>query len=140
MKNDDVKYRMKEINGVIVGKSNGKGEGLFAARPFEAGEIILSYDNWKLKGKKHFPDGDEHVDYQGRGKYVSSNHPYSYTNHSCDPNSYIKFRTIASGTVFAQRDIKEGEEITYDYAFIDMDGFGLNTERNFKILNCHFSF
>ena len=56
MKNDDVKYRMKEINGVIVGKSNGKGEGLFAARPFEAGEIILSYDNWNQEIFDKQPD------------------------------------------------------------------------------------
>ena len=42
--------------------------------------------------------------------------PASYINHSCDPNVYVKNRSIKVKDYYSFRDIKKGEEITVDYA------------------------
>lgn len=49
------------------------------------------------------------------GKIVIMQEPEVYINHSCDPNTYVKTVCGARRT-FAMRDIKAGEELTYDYA------------------------
>eukprot|EP00934_Nitzschia_sp_Nitz4_P006267 Nitzschia sp. Nitz4//scaffold57_size113557//55705//61502//NITZ4_003994-RA/size113557-augustus-gene-0.180-mRNA-1//-1//CDS//3329554855//6257//frame0 len=52
-----------------------------------------------------------------------------FMNHSCEPNAYAKVITVETEfgqdkkiMVFALRDIKKGEEITYDYKFQVEDG------------------
>ncbi len=46
----------------------------------------------------------------------------NWVNHSCDPNTYTKTNN-GIRQVIAMRDIKEGEEITYDYSMNgDNDG------------------
>ena len=37
-------------------------------------------------------------------------------NHSCDPNTIVKHKSISIKDVYAFRDIKKGEELTHDYA------------------------
>lgn len=66
-----------------------KGVGLFATRGFGAGEDIYRLDYWSR-----------------------ARMPMHATNHSCDPNASFD----AGGMLVAVRDIKAGEEITYDYA------------------------
>ena len=41
--------------------------------------------------------------------------PEKHINHSCDPNTYVK-TLDGIRKVIAMRNIKLGEEITYDYA------------------------
>jgi SET domain-containing protein len=42
-------------------------------------------------------------------------------NHSCDPNVFIKHETIARSKFYAMRDIKKGEQLTYDYGVNALD-------------------
>jgi hypothetical protein len=54
-------------------------------------------------------------DWLDNDKIILMQAPEKHINHSCDPNTYVK--TIDGiRRVIAMRDIKIGEEITYDYA------------------------
>jgi len=49
-----------------------------------------------------------------------------YLNHSCDPNTYSLVLEVSDSTlpvmeIFALKAIKEGEEITVDYAFMESE-------------------
>ena len=85
-------------------------KGLFAKRLIEKGKIILA-----LKGEIFFTPsktsiqiGQTHVEDEKGG----------YMNHHCDPSAEIRAvpnEKSLSGIVTAVRDIKKGEEITFDY-------------------------
>ena len=110
---------------VVIKETKEKGKGLFAARDFKKGEIILYNDITKLpryslselrKVLKEHPElPPDHEDYVGDGKYVIDTSPESYVNHSCDPNAYVEFTEIGKKYLIALRPIKKGEEITKDY-------------------------
>jgi SET domain-containing protein len=67
---------------------NEKGRGLFASKMFVKGEDIYPFDYWSKELM-----------------------PIHVTNHSCNANATFN----AQGRLVALRDIKEHEEITYDY-------------------------
>ena len=48
----------------------------------------------------------------GEGIYIDMDKPYIYLNHSCNQNAGIK----NTATLFAIKNIKKGEEITFDYS------------------------
>ncbi len=119
--------------GVIVRQAKGKGKGLFAIRDFKEGELILRKDITRLRrysvgemgrliteGKLRKEDC-EHCDYIGRGKYVLDFSPLSYINHSCEPNTRCESKRLGQQRVIALRDIRKGEEITYDYSLQAID-------------------
>ena len=121
------------MGNIIIKKSKNKGLGVFASRNIKKGEKIMQVDLTKLKKyslkelEKHPQRKSEHWDFVGRGKYVLTFHPYSYINHSCDSNVLVKHKTIAISDFFAMRDIKKGEELTYDYGVNAIDQFGKGT-------------
>jgi len=116
------------MKNYIVKKAGGRGEGLFASQDIKDGEILFEVDLSKQKSYTSeeiakMPNNN-HADYVGRGRYVISFHPYSYMNHSCNPNIVVKHESIAKSTFIALRDIKKGEELTHDYGIGAMDQFG----------------
>ncbi|MFA5992915.1 MAG: SET domain-containing protein-lysine N-methyltransferase [Candidatus Pacearchaeota archaeon] len=101
------------------------GKGLYANKNFKKGELLFKIDLSKLKTysseeTKNHPQ-NEHADYVGKGRYVITFHPYSYINHSCNPNVLIKHDTIKKSRFYAMRDIKVGEQLTYDYGVNALD-------------------
>jgi len=122
-----------------IKKTRGKGLSVFAARDFREGEHIFQEDLTKLE--KHtvaeidaHPEWDgDHSDYVGHGKYAISHTPVSYMNHSCDPNCYVKMRTIAKKDIYAMRDIRKGEELTVDYTATSVDQFA---GKGFWVMEC----
>ncbi|MBW3002074.1 SET domain-containing protein-lysine N-methyltransferase [Candidatus Woesearchaeota archaeon] len=104
-----------------IKKAGKKGKGLFATKSIKKGEMILKVDLSKQKAysRKDIDENltlqSDHCDYVGRGKYVISFHPYSFMNHSCDPNVIVKHKSMAKSEFYAMRDIEKGEELTYDY-------------------------
>ncbi len=115
-----------------IKKVSGKGKGLFANKDIKKGHKILSVN---LSKKKTYSEEEifhnerlqsNHCDYFGRGRYVISFHPYSYMNHSCNPNILVKHKSIAKSSFVAIRDIKKGVELTYDYGVNAMDQFDKN--------------
>jgi hypothetical protein len=115
------------LHKAIVVKNSGiEGKGLFASEEIKAGEVIWRKDpgearfhidvirSWpKEKQEKFFWHAYQVDDewYHGPEDGVVTD-PADYMNHSCDPNTWF----VDDETMVARRDIKKGEEITYDYA------------------------
>ena len=102
---------------VYVKKSKIQGKGVFANMDFKARENILAIDDPHIV--KDFNElrayqKEFQCDWLGNGKTVLMQSPERYINHSCDPNSYVK-TVKGKRQVLAMRNIKKGEEITYDY-------------------------
>lgn len=106
------------MENVVFKRSKIHGNGVFANIDFKKNETILLVDDSdvvadtsKLTEKQFQFD----CDYLANGKVVLMKEPERSINHSCDPNSYVK--TINGiRYVLAMRNIKKGEEITFDYA------------------------
>jgi len=120
----------------IVKKVGGKGKGLFSYKDIKEDEVLFKVDLSKQKSyaleEIDKMSNNNHADYVGRGRYVISFHPYSYMNHSCNPNIVVKHTSIAKSTFIALRDIKKGEELTHDYGIGAMDQIG----KTLWILDC----
>jgi hypothetical protein len=118
-----------DVKTFIIKQTSDRGLGVFASRGFEKAEHIFHVDLRRLK-KYSANEIDEnprlegdHADYVGHGGYAIDHSPASYMNHSCNPNCYVKMRTIAVKDVYALRDIAEGEELTHDYTATSVDQF-----------------
>lgn len=110
---------------VLVAESNIHGLGVFAARDFTEGEIILPIDDSRVVDAEHplrpeLGEHSHHCDYLAGGKTVLMKSPERHINSCCEPNTYVK--TIGGARyVVARKPVKSGEEITYDY-IIDCHG------------------
>lgn len=108
---------------VIVKRSRVQGLGLFAARHFTEGELILETGGLRwITEENRLPEGEQehHCDWLADGSVVLIPEPIRYINHSCDPNSYKRYEQGKRQTI-ARREIAAGAEITHDYA---INGFG----------------
>jgi len=98
---------------IVVKESKIHGKGVFAARDFKKGEVVLKWDISHELTKKEvdeMPEEEKRYVVFFDGKYVLMQPPERYVNHSCDANTYAdNFCDVA------KRDINEGEEITADY-------------------------
>lgn len=101
------------------------GKGLVATAPIAAGEVVSRLEPFQ----PHYqisdvlamtPDEIEHilhVAYQNSATtLVAEQGDERFMNHSCDPNTWW----ADDDTMVARRDIRAGEEITYDYATTDI--------------------
>lgn len=113
------------MSRVYTADSPIHGTGVFSAAHSSPGEIILRIDDFRVvtDADPLVPAEGElehHCDYLAGGKVVLMQSPERSINHRCDPNAYI--RTIAGDRyVVALREIRPGDEITYDYC-INGDG------------------
>jgi hypothetical protein len=90
------------------------GRGLFAARPFTRGELVLQFE-----GRYHTGEELDRLGFTqgyplqiGASHFVLLDEPYVYCNHSCDPNTGL----TPELALRAVRDIAIGEEISFDYS------------------------
>ena len=100
-------------NQIKVQKSPIEGQGVFAARTFKIGEVVLRWDTSHQLNKETVEKmTEEEKKYVScvDGKYILMQEPERYVNHSCQPNTRVEnFCDVAI------RDIAIGEEITGDY-------------------------
>jgi uncharacterized protein len=105
-----------------VGKSRIAGKGLFTAQAIKKGTRILQYIGEKItkaESAKRLAQGNVYVfafnDYWDIDGRMLRNKA-RYINHSCDPNCEVHMtsRTI---WIVALRDIKTGEELTFNYGY-----------------------
>lgn len=90
------------------------GKGTFAKEPIKEGEQILVFTGPIITYDEAVAKGD-HMDDPvmiGINKYVDVNGPELFVNHSCEPNAGL----IKDTTLVAIRNIRQGEEITFDYS------------------------
>ena len=107
---------------VWIGKSRIAGQGLFAAQDIKQGTRILPYVGEKItkaestrrleRGNSYIFTFNEHYDIDGKMLKNTAR----YINHSCDPNCEIAL-TARTIWIVALRDIRPGEELTYNYGY-----------------------
>lgn len=98
---------------IIIKKSKINKKGVFAARDFKKGEIVLKWKPKILKKEeiKNLKNSQKHYIYKaGKNKYFLMQPPERFINHSCEANTRTK-----NNCDIAVRNIKKSEEITSDY-------------------------
>lgn len=102
---------------IKLGKSKIQGRGVLSSKNIRRGEIICQLDGKEISirqlirvYKVKLRDTDPLQ--VGDTKYLDLNKPYIYINHSCNPNAAI----VRYNDLIAIKNIKEGEEITFDYS------------------------
>ncbi|KAJ8541609.1 hypothetical protein K7X08_002425 [Anisodus acutangulus] len=118
-------------------KCGKKGYGLQLLEDVSEGQFLIEYvgevldlhayearqKEYAMKGHKHFYfmtlNGSEVIDACAKGNLGR------FINHSCDPNCRTE-KWMVNGEVciglFALRDIKKGEEVTFDYNYVRVFG------------------
>ncbi len=103
---------------VDVRPSRIEGLGIFAARPFGAGERIrrvrvVREITAAAPLRPELGERADHCDYPD-GRVVLIGPPDRYVNHCCDPDAWIRYDGDGACLV-ARRAIPAGAEITVDY-------------------------
>jgi SET domain-containing protein len=108
---------------VAVRASAIQGQGVFAARSFQPGEVILEIDDSEpvldrsalTREQEIFIDVFVGTDGSTRTTWMKT--PEKRINHSCDPNSFVQTDPVSGvRRTLARREIRAGDELTWDYA------------------------
>lgn len=105
---------------IYVTLSSIEGNGVFSKKDFKKGDIVFIF-----KGNVyHRINKDEKDIYAnpnsigfGKDLWIDPVGDFPFINHSCNPNVGIRGRV----TFTALRDIKKGDEITFDYSIAEAD-------------------
>ncbi|KAH1156541.1 hypothetical protein GYH30_051373 [Glycine max] len=122
---------------LAFGKSRIHGFGIFAKHAYKGGDMVIEYTGELVRPP--IADRREHFIYNslvGAGTYmfriddervIDATRAGSIAhliNHSCAPNCYSRVISVNGDEhiiIFAKRDIKQWEELTYDYRFFSID-------------------
>ncbi|MCI4330955.1 MAG: SET domain-containing protein-lysine N-methyltransferase [Thermoplasmata archaeon] len=115
--------RKRNPADVSVRESRIHGQGVIARKGFLKGEPILAIDDSDpvVDRSKLTPEQEIFIDVfvasDGTQKTTWMKSPERFINHSCEPNAYV-VTDMRSGVrrTRALRDIRVGEELTWDYA------------------------
>lgn len=129
--------RNPDASKIVVRKSKVHGTGVFAACDIKKGEKIIQYVGeivTKAEAEKrceeHLKKSNNHETggvyvFELNDKYdIDGNvewNPARFFNHSCEPNCETE-GSDEEIWIEALRDIKKGEELTYDYCY-DIDNW-----------------
>ncbi|KND50395.1 MAG: Proteins containing SET domain [Parcubacteria bacterium C7867-007] len=106
------------LNNFAVGQTH-LGQSVFAARSFRVGDVITQFTGetfHKSEIPKRYKGEDDRFVQIGQDQFMGpSGGVDDLINHSCDPNSGLKFNSENIYLV-ALKDIAEGDEITWDYS------------------------
>lgn len=105
---------------VFVAQSGIHGKGMFARKPLKKGETVFIFKGkvfHKVNKGKEDTYGNPNAIGIAKDMWISPRGNFQYINHSCNPNMGIK----GTVTFVALRDIKKGEELTFDYSIIEED-------------------
>lgn len=108
------------MSDVILGVGNLAGKGVYAARDFRKGEIVIRYALKKLTQLEfdNLPEDEKEFTHTNKGAMYLYSVPERYVNHSDDPNTYQDHGRKCD---VALRDIKNGEMITTDATKDDVE-------------------
>ena len=107
---------------VRVDHSRIAGQGLFAAQDITKGTRIIAYIGEKItrrESARRLEAGNAyifHLNYRYALDGETLANTARYVNHSCDPNCKVE-KTNDTLWIVALRDIKEGEELSYNYGY-----------------------
>lgn len=97
--------------GCVLRPTQGCGWGVFATRPFVAGETVLEGSSVQRVARN-----DSHAVQLGREEFGHEDGIGSFVNHSCDPNCVVRPSRVQRLDLVARRPILNAEQITLDYA------------------------
>lgn len=135
------------VPAFVVRHSPIHGTGVFAARDIAANEEIIEYAGRRItqaQADAEYPEENGHT-----FLYVLNEHylidggvdgnDARWINHSCDPNCeavHVDGEKKKKDRIYieALRDIKEGEELTYNYGIVLEEP---HTAANKKLWACH---
>ena len=113
-------------------KIDNKGRGLYASKNIKSGTKIINYKgkiitNKELDGSEKYDNNKPIYLFTLNKRYtLDGDFPWNIAglvNHSCDPNSEYEGKGFKVW-ITAAKEIKKGEEITYDYGFeFDKDDY-----------------
>src|SRR3989344_8238225 len=98
---------MQNEANVIIGKGNLAGKGVYAARDFKKGEVVIQYDLKPLTQEEYdnLPESEKMFCHTHWGQIMLYSEPERYVNHSDDPNTW---NDLVKQCDIALRDIKKG--------------------------------
>lgn len=99
------------MKDVYIGKGKLAGKGVYAARDFKKGELVMYWDLKPLtqEGFDALPKAEHMFVHTFKGKLFLFPKPSRYTNHSANPTVRSDFEKQCD---YAIRPIKKGEPIT----------------------------
>lgn len=103
------------MSKIYVGNSKIAGKGLFASKNIKKGEVVFIMKGEVIKMNAHNKDrilALPNIVGIDKDLWIDPVEPYVFINHSCDPTTSVKGRV----TYVALKNIKKGEEITFDYS------------------------
>lgn len=100
---------------ILIMSTAEKGVGVFAARSFKKGELVVRGKKLKIVSER--TDYSFQVDLN---IHVQQNTPARLINHSCDPNLGVKNNFLGGYDFISLRNIASGEELTWDYAMTEL--------------------
>ena len=109
---------------LIARKSGLHGFGLFAARDLPSGERLIEYKGvLYAEGEVPFIETDGLTRFLGLsdGTGIDGRGWAALANHGCEPNCELREeagRTRIRAWLYALRDIKQGEEVLWDYRLV----------------------
>ena len=108
-----------------IKKSNIDNKGLYASKNIKSGKLVINYKG-KLITKKETDtnpkfDNDKAIYLFNLNRRFDLDGDFEYNtarliNHSCNPNCEVNGKGLKLW-ITAIRDIKKGEELSYDYGF-----------------------
>ncbi len=103
-------------NPKVIVKETGKyGKGLYADEDIKKGEVIADWTGGKIYGAEKCSDLPKEVANHAiqfeEHKWIDTKGIGRFFNHSCEPNCGVKDKF----QIITMRDIKKGEELTFDY-------------------------
>ena len=123
---DSFEYAYRKLSKclyVYLGHTERRGFGIFAARPFMAGAIVLvDHDGDYFERVVSYQDLcrqglslDMTLQVGPDAYKLPTGSLEDFTNHSCDPSTGVRLDALGT-TVIALRDIAAHDELTYDYS------------------------
>lgn len=99
------------FNDVIIGKGKYDGKGVYAARNFDTGDVVLFYNLKRLTPTDfiNLPRIQRNYVHSFWGKMYLFSEPACYVNHSADPNTKQDLHQMCDVAI---KPIKKGEMIT----------------------------
>jgi SET domain-containing protein len=115
----ELKSKIKKNKDLVVIKAEkGAGFGIKTKKPFKKGDFIIEYVGIKRLNKdieyhtgKYLFEVDDKYTIDGSPRWNLAR----YINHSCRPNAEVEITKDGKILIQSIKNIKEGEEITYDY-------------------------